>query len=456
MTSNGKLDTRLNGKGYVNVDGSIMAATSRRAIHHRLGRAGARYHSDGSLDVTFAKSGVATVKPVSDSKGFVANDIDLQSDGRIIVTGLSTITDPQEGDTPGDNIIRFSTSGKQDTTFGVGGGISFGFDFVEDAGGSIETVVGPNDQIYNLTFDYDGESSLDRYDRNGQFDQGFDDFLGGFFYTSLTVQPDGKVFVTGIDNFTSEDQDLLLIRRINPDDTEDDTFNFDGELEPSTADDVYADATALAPNGDLIVVGNANNPPNYPAPITLPRPVIYRVRGKSVPGSVGLDPDGNLQIVGGDGADTLTGSLSGHKLHISLNGTMHNIATKGINSIVVNMFGGNDSVDLGNITIGQSISGEAGNDTITGGAGNDTLVGGDGADVLGGGAGFDTADYSAPRSAFHFPSTAKPTTARRTSTTTFATMSSTSSAGRAMTGSSEITLPISWKASRSWVSQGFA
>ena len=26
MTSNGKLDTRLNGKGYVNVDGSIMAA----------------------------------------------------------------------------------------------------------------------------------------------------------------------------------------------------------------------------------------------------------------------------------------------------------------------------------------------------------------------------------------------------------------------------------------------
>ena len=116
--------------------------------------------------MTFAKSGVATVKPVSDSKGFVANDIDLQSDGRIIVTGLSTITDPQEGDTPGDNIIRFSTSGKQDTTFGVGGGISFGFDFVEDAGGSIETVVGPNDQIYNLTFDYDGESSLDRYDRN--------------------------------------------------------------------------------------------------------------------------------------------------------------------------------------------------------------------------------------------------------------------------------------------------
>ena len=155
-----------------------------------------------------------------------------------------------------------------------------------------------------------------------------------------------------------------------------------------------------------------------------PRPVIYRVRGKSVPGSVGLDPDGNLQIVGGDGADTLTGSLSGHKLHISLNGTMHNIATKGINSIVVNMFGGNDSVDLGNITIGASISGEAGNDAITGGAGNDTLVGGDGADVLGGGAGFDTADYSARRSAFHFPSTAKPTTARRTSTTTFATMSS--------------------------------
>ncbi|MGZ5511943.1 MAG: hypothetical protein ACXWG7_00995, partial [Chthoniobacterales bacterium] len=79
---------------------------------------------------------------------------------------------------------------------------------------------------------------------------------------------------------------------------------------------------------------------------------------------------GNDLVIGGGGADTLTGDV-------------------GLDALIGG--GGNDSLSGG---VDQDyLDGQEGDDTLSGGSEADVLIGGPGADVLDGGAGFDTASY---------------------------------------------------------------
>jgi hypothetical protein len=74
--------------------------------------AGSAFAQAGNLDTTFGNGGVSVISFAS--AGFVVPDaIQLQSDGKILVL-------VQDGNV-GHGVLRFTTSGKLDTTFGSNG-----------------------------------------------------------------------------------------------------------------------------------------------------------------------------------------------------------------------------------------------------------------------------------------------------------------------------------------------
>jgi hypothetical protein len=117
--------------------------------------------------------------------------------------------------------------------------------------------------------------------------------------------------------------------------------------------------------------------------------------------------DGNDVVDGGSGTDRLeiNGDGNADTTQIVNNGTRVLVSTTnngvtslldiaGIENLVVNGGGGNDTIVAGNglaTLTNLTIDGGAGNDTITGGDGNDTLIGGDGNDLITGGRGNDDA-----------------------------------------------------------------
>jgi len=103
-------------------------------------------------------------------------------------------------------------------------------------------------------------------------------------------------------------------------------------------------------------------------------PVTVTLDGVANDGEAGEKDNVNSDvdvIVGGAGADTLTGSSSANDLY------------GGPGDDTLNGGGGNDR-----------LFGQDGRDTLDGGSGNDTLDGGAGADTICGGSGSDVADYS--------------------------------------------------------------
>jgi uncharacterized delta-60 repeat protein len=162
-----------------------------------------RYNSDGSLDNTFGSGGIAT----ESLGGFweYGDSIALQSDGKILVGGVWTPGGEAEG---GFVILRFTSDGSLDDTFGIGGAVTMPF---------------------------------------------------GGWDTSLAVQPDGKILLSGtaLGGFNSN-FDFCLVR-VNPDGTLDQHFGNNGQARATFTPDggEYAHALAVLPSGRIMVVGSA-------------------------------------------------------------------------------------------------------------------------------------------------------------------------------------------------------
>ncbi|HEX3358722.1 MAG TPA: calcium-binding protein [Tepidisphaeraceae bacterium] len=207
---------------------------------------------------------------------------------------------------------------------------------------------------------------------------------------------DGKLLVAGDpEDQTGELPDQLAITRFDMLGNEDPTFYFTGERMIDSATDVFPLALTQLPDGDVVVVGFGDNRTNFEGAVTRPRRVVLRFRTATIPGSVAFGSDGNLEIAGGAGNDTLTASVSGSMLNVVIDGVTHSFDENSVGQIVARLGAGKDLVDLGNIPNAASIFGDSGNDTLIGGAGADSIFGGDGNDSLVGGAGDDMLDGDA-------------------------------------------------------------
>ena len=94
-------------------DGKIVAAGSSHNGYND-DFALVRYNVDGSLDTTFGTGGKVTT--AIGSSGDVAYALGIQSDGRIVVAGISW-----NGSHTDSALVRYNANGSLDTTFGIGG-----------------------------------------------------------------------------------------------------------------------------------------------------------------------------------------------------------------------------------------------------------------------------------------------------------------------------------------------
>jgi uncharacterized delta-60 repeat protein len=185
----------------VQPDGKIVAAGSSyqhegRPNFVRTDIALARYNQDGSLDPSFDGDGI--LAPAFGPLNAFGEDLALQRDGKLLVTGLGTMT-------------RFNANGSLDRTFGEGGKASSWGEFEARA-----AVVQPDGMILAVGTSSIIPGSVDfsvaRLTANGRFDTSYGPLIRGGVVTDFgnpedlaldgVLQPDGKLTVSGMTRST--------------------------------------------------------------------------------------------------------------------------------------------------------------------------------------------------------------------------------------------------------------
>jgi uncharacterized delta-60 repeat protein len=225
-----------------------------------------RLNADGVLDSTFRTDGIAAYHGgFSDDFGLRLTE---QNDGKILVAGYS-----HNGSDHDIIVARFDTNGTLDTSFGSGGiAVYDGGDYDRGYGIDVNsngkilvtgvvTILDPN------TTDYD--IPVICFDSNGVLDTSFGDrgialFDGGSREQcyDLKVQTDDTILVTG---YSGRDIDGtsdwgLVVLKYNRDGTPDTTFGTSGVYRYDPTDNTeWGYGLALQADGRIVVTGQAHN-----------------------------------------------------------------------------------------------------------------------------------------------------------------------------------------------------
>jgi Ca2+-binding RTX toxin-like protein len=117
--------------------------------------------------------------------------------------------------------------------------------------------------------------------------------------------------------------------------------------------------------------------------------LAYRLVSTPPPNAT-LSPDGVLIANGWTDNDSITIQRMPVFMAVDVNGQQYQFEATSVNQVYLNGLGGSDQISVsGDVGMGVSINGGAGDDSLTGGAGGDRIWGGDGNDTLHGGDGDD-------------------------------------------------------------------
>ena len=250
-------------------DGKIVAVG--QVFHDATGASDfaiTRYTSTGVLDATFGSGGAVTTD--FGTRNDIAGGVAIQSDGKIVVSGLSFVG--ADRSTEDFALARYGPDGSLDPTFGVGGMV------LTDFGGESDSALGgvvilPNGKIVTsgtVNSDASGtiaDFGLARYDADGGLDASFgqggkvvtniDDHHG--YADSMVLQPDGKIVLGG------GCADGLALARYQTDGSLDPAFG-NGGIVAGIADGAFANDLALQPDGKFVAAGVAtalSSPPDF-------------------------------------------------------------------------------------------------------------------------------------------------------------------------------------------------
>ncbi|MBK7233776.1 MAG: T9SS type A sorting domain-containing protein [Saprospiraceae bacterium] len=183
----------------VQQDGKIVVAGySYTAASFSYDFVVARYHTNGSLDNSFGNRGILTTAIIQNTNDY-AESMVIQADGKIIVGGYSF---------KGHLLMaRYTTHGVLDPTFGTGGTIStvFGCAYQNDYSIALQSdgkiLLGGYSTLNRVNSDF----AVARYTSDGKLDHTFG--IGGMMHTpigsghdiatSIAIQPDGKIVLAG-------------------------------------------------------------------------------------------------------------------------------------------------------------------------------------------------------------------------------------------------------------------
>ena len=221
----------------------------------------ARYSSDGALDAAFGLRGIVTT-PIGGIKDS-ANAVVLQPDGKIIIAGYTW-----DGSDYRFALARYASSGVLDPSFGAGGiVITSGVDGVDELAYAValqtdgKIVVAGYSGIDNHSF------ALARYTSDGRLDTTFG--VGGKVTTAVASDPvddlayavkilsDGKILVAGM---SYEGKYKFAVVRYTTAGAVDTTFGVNGIVTTAVGSD-GSGAYSLAINGSgaIFAAGYANN-----------------------------------------------------------------------------------------------------------------------------------------------------------------------------------------------------
>lgn len=165
------------------------------------------FADDGSLDLTFGNNGTVITDFGSTDAG---NAVVLQQDGKIVMAGIS-----HNGNDTDFALVRYQNDGSLDPTFGVDGKVSTDFG-------------------------------------NNRFDYGY----------AVTLQPDGKILMTGESNISGNASDFGVVR-YNVDGSLDNTFGTNGMVITDIGSTDHSSAILVQQDSRIVVAGYSWNGSNY-------------------------------------------------------------------------------------------------------------------------------------------------------------------------------------------------
>ena len=219
-----------------------------------------RYNTNGNLDNTFGTAGIVITSFVSE--GF-ANAMAIQADGKILATGEGTNVGGA-----GIALTRYNINGSLDNTFGTAGIVTTSIG--GSCGGSAIAIQADGKIVvagYGLTTNNQLCFALTRYNTNGSLDNTFGTagivttIIGGdysSFAYALAIQADGKIVVAG-ENSINNNQDVFALTRYNINGSLDNTFGTGGIVTSLIGTSCRARALAIQADGKIVVaVGSSN------------------------------------------------------------------------------------------------------------------------------------------------------------------------------------------------------
>lgn len=212
-------------------DGKIVAAGQINNLPGVL-----RLNTNGTLDSTFGKGGIATNSFNNNAVGDVAIGLAIQSDGKIVIGGSDAFADNELV----FELARFNPDGSPDSTFGNNGTVVT-IPFNQALFSPTALALQPDGKILLA-----GTGVMARYDTNGQLDSTFAmdgvALLVSRSVTGIALQPSGKILIaSGGTPFLLASPSTGEIARYDPNGSLDTGFGSAGQA-------------ACLPSGTAIVV----------------------------------------------------------------------------------------------------------------------------------------------------------------------------------------------------------
>jgi uncharacterized delta-60 repeat protein len=249
-------------------DGKIVVAGRTSSDGSHTDFALARYTTKRALDPTFGNGGKVTTDVAFD----YTRDVAIQSDGKIVVAGHIHRLDPSGANSSNVGLVRYTSTGQLDPTFGVGGVVETDFGSINEQGVALAMqpdgkilVAGQIDTSWTTGTGYD--FLLARYTGSGSLDPTFGS--GGWLLTNfdgtnsdyaadVLVQPDGKIVAVGWFWDTTSATSSVALARFTQAGALDPGFGIDGKVVRDVwpgRDDAVTRAVLV--NGKIVIVGSS-------------------------------------------------------------------------------------------------------------------------------------------------------------------------------------------------------
>ena len=219
-----------------------------------------RINANGTLDTSFGDGGKVVVPVGSGDDAITSGSRTLQQpDGKIVVAGFS-----HNGTDDDVSIVRFNADGSLDTGFNGNGKLILPLGSGEDQASDIALQSDGKIVVTGLSHNgTDFDLAIVRLNADGTLDTGFG--TGGKLLlpvgagddvgSGIKVQADGKIVVTGNSLIGEDDRNPILVR-LNPDGTLDMGFGNGGKLiVPVSTGDERGRDVVLQADGKIVVGG---------------------------------------------------------------------------------------------------------------------------------------------------------------------------------------------------------